>query len=137
MPFIFALFPHPPPFLPVLSDLPAKILYCRCAFAQAVPEATKNAVLEGLCESGVSFESVADLCEMSARKDARLAEILAGDEPVRIAACYPRAVKWLFHHAGTPLPDDGRVEVLNMRDTPADEIVSTLLSASPSPSTAP
>lgn len=119
-----------------MSDLPAKILYCRCAFAQAVPEATKNAVLAGLCESGVSFESVADLCEMSARKDARLAEILAGDEPVRIAACYPRAVKWLFHHAGTPLPDDGRVEVLNMRDTPADDIVSSLLSDSRSSSPA-
>ena len=117
-----------------MSDSPAKILYCRCAFAQAVPEAAKNAVLEGLCESGVSFESVADLCEMSARKDARLAEILSGDEPVRIAACFPRAVKWLFHHAGTPLPDDGRVEVLNMRDTPAPEIVASLLSEAASPS---
>jgi hypothetical protein len=120
-----------------LSDLPAKILYCRCAFAQAVPEATKNAVLERLCESGVSFESVSDLCEMSARKDPRLAEILSGDETVRIAACYPRAVKWLFHHAGTPLPDDGRVEVLNMRDTPADAVADALLAESSTPSPTP
>ena len=115
-----------------MSDLPAKILYCRCAFAQAVPEATKNAVLERLCESGVSFESVSDLCEMSARKDPRLAEILSGDEPVRIAACYPRALKWLFHHAGAPLPEDGRVEVLNMRDTPADAVADALLADSTS-----
>lgn len=118
-----------------MSELPAKILYCRCAFAQAVPEAAKNAVLEGLCESGVSFESVADLCEMSARKDARLADLLSGEMPVRVAACYPRAVKWLLHHAGSPMPDDGRVSVLNMRDTPAEEIVSSLLSDAPSSTT--
>jgi hypothetical protein len=118
-----------------VSDDPAKILYCRCAFAQAVPEAVKNAVLEQLCASGATFESVADLCEMSARKDTRLAGILAGEGPVRIVACYPRAVKWLFHHAGVPFPDDGRVEVLNMRDTPAEEIAGALLreTALPSP----
>lgn len=107
----------------------AKILYCRCAFAQVVPSATKDEVLERLCEAGASFESVADLCEMSARKDPRLAEAIAGEGPVRIAACYPRAVKWLFHQAGTPLPEDGRVEVLNMRDTPAEAVVERLLAA--------
>ncbi len=117
-----------------MSAPPAKILYCRCAFAQAVPEAAKNEVLERLCESGASFESVADLCEMAARKDASLGEILSGDAPVRIAACYPRAVKWLFHQAGFPLPGDGRVEVLNMRDTPAETLVEALLEEAPAPS---
>ena len=111
-----------------MSKDPAKILYCRCAFAQTLPEAVKNAVLEGLCESGESFESVADLCEMSARKDPRLAELLAGEGKVRLAACYPRAVKWLFHHAGTPLPED-RVEILNMRESSAEELLGSLLSS--------
>jgi hypothetical protein len=69
---------------------------------------------------------------MSARKDPRLAEILSGDEPVRIAACYPRALKWLFHHAGSPLPEDGRVEILNMRDTPAEAVADALLADSAS-----
>ena len=110
-----------------MSASPAKILYCRCAFAQAVPAATKDAVLEHLCDSGVSFESVADLCEMSARKDGRLREVFSGEAPVQIVACYPRAVKWLFHHAGVPFPDDGRVEVLNMRDRPAEDIATALL----------
>ncbi len=110
-----------------------KILYCRCAFAKVVPDATKDAVLEKLCESGAGFESVADLCEMAARKDERLKDLLAGDEPVRIAACYPRAVKWLFHNAGVPFSDgeengDGgkHIEVLNMREQSADEIVEKL-----------
>lgn len=118
-----------------LNDAPDRILYCRCAFAQAVPEAVKNAVLERLCESGASFESVSDLCEMSARKDPRLGALLDGEGTLRIAACYPRAVKWLFHHAGAPLPEDGRVEILNMRESSADEIASALLS--PSDATVP
>ncbi len=119
-----------------MSAAPAKILYCRCAFAQILPAAAKNEVLERLCESGTSFESVSDLCEMAARKDARLGEIVSGSAPVRIAACYPRAVKWLFHHAGFPFPDDGRVEVLNMRDTPAESLVEALLEDTAAPSSA-
>ena len=111
----------------------SRILYCRCAFAQVVPQETKDAVLQNLCDSGASFESVADLCEMAARKDARLQNLVGGEEPVKIVACYPRAVKWLFHNAGVPLPEDPggeaepRVEVLNMRAESAEEISSRLL----------
>jgi len=111
---------------PFLSETPTRILYCRCAFAQAVPAATKDDVLARLCDSGASFECVADLCEMSARKDETLAGMIAGEAPVRIVACYPRAVKWLFHHAGAPFPSDDRVEVLNMREMSAEEITERL-----------
>lgn len=109
----------------------SKILYCRCAFAQVVPQETKDAVLEKLCESGASFETVADLCEMAARKDPRLTELIDGDEPIKIAACFPRAVKWLFHNAGVPFPDDepGKIEVLNMREQSADAIIDQLTDA--------
>tara|TARA_R110000850_G_scaffold10259_18_gene36864 strand:+ start:836 stop:1174 length:339 start_codon:yes stop_codon:yes gene_type:complete len=110
-----------------VNESESKILYCRCAFAQVVPEATKEAVLDRLCKSGKNFECVSDLCEMSARRDERLSELLEGGQPIKIAACYPRAVKWLFHQAGTPLPDDESVEVLNMRETSADEIARQLL----------
>ncbi len=117
------------PFYPFrsVSETPARILYCRCAFAQAVPAATKEAVLERLCESGVNFECVSDLCEMAARKDERLKDLIGSGEPVRIIACYPRAVKWLFHHAGVPFPEENNIEVLNMRDTSAEAICVTLL----------
>lgn len=112
--------------------MPDKILYCRCAFAQVVPQATKDLVLEKLCESGASFETVADLCEMSARKDPRLLELIARapDEKVQIAACYPRAVKWLFHNAGIPFPSDdapGQIQVHNMREENAETIVENIL----------
>lgn len=98
-----------------------RILYCRCAFAKVVPLETKDHVLRALSDAGVAFDAVPDLCEMSARKDASLKQLAElnrdggeGEELV-IAACYPRAVKWLFHAAGVTLPDEG-VEVLNMRD---------------------
>ncbi len=84
-------------------------------------------MLERLCSSGRDFECVSDLCEMSARRDDRLGELLEGDENVKIAACHPRAVKWLFHQAGIPFPDGGSVEVLNMREDTAETIVKALI----------
>ena len=66
--------------------------YCHCQYAEVVPKEVKDAVLRRLCESGVAFESVADLCEMSARRYPALARLASGG-PVKIAACFPRAVK--------------------------------------------
>ena len=110
-----------------MSDSSPKILYCRCAFSQVVPVETKELVLEKLCESERDFECVSDLCEMSARRDERIGELLKGCETVKIAACYPRAVKWLFHQAGVELPNDDSVEVLNMRDSDASTVLDALL----------
>ena len=102
-----------------------KILYCNCTYAKVVPEDVKKTVLRRLSDSGQAFDAVADLCDMSARKDPALHKIAQGG-CTRIAACYPRAVKWLFHAAGAPLPPEG-VDVLNMREQSADEIVKELL----------
>ena len=102
---------------------PTRILYCHCAYAQVVPPETKAAVLDQLSASGVSFEAVPDLCEMSARRDPSLAAIAAGADAT-IVACYPRAVRWLFHAAGAPLPES--VHVLNMRVDDAPAILTAL-----------
>jgi len=102
-----------------------RILYCHCSYAQVVPKDVKEEVLRKLTESGRSFDAVADLCEMSARKDPSLNELAAGGD-VKIVACYPRAVKWLFNQAGVKLPEQG-VEVLNMRTEPAEKIVNVIL----------
>ena len=100
-----------------------RILYCHCAYAQVVPPETKAAVLDGLSGCGVSFDAVPDLCEMSARRDPGLSEIASiGD--ATIVACYPRAVRWLFHAAGTPLPET--VRILNMRVEAAPAILNEL-----------
>ena len=105
---------------------PARILYCHCQYAQVVPPEVKEAVLRKLAESGVAFDAVADLCEMSARQDPTLQRLAAGG-PVKIAACFPRAVKWLFHAAQADLPLD-TAEVFNMRVQSAEEVCAALFS---------
>lgn len=109
-----------------MSDIPPTLLYCRCAYAQVVPSGVKNAVLEKLCASGASFETVADLCEMAAHRDPRLQELAACGR-LKIAACYPRAVTGLFHQAGAPLPEG--TEILNMRTQTADEVATGMLTS--------
>ena len=104
-----------------------RIVYCRCAYARVVPQDVKDAVLQSLADSGVDFDAAPDLCEMSARKDPRLHQI-AAQGPVTIAACYPRAVRWLFSAAGVTL-DKETVRVLNMREQTAEAIVREILPA--------
>jgi hypothetical protein len=108
-----------------MNDRHPRILYCHCAYARVVPPEVKTAVLSGLSEAGVEFDAVPDLCEMAACGDERLRE-LAGGTPLKIAACYPRAVKWLFAAAGAQLSDE-TVHVWNMRVQPADVVVAGLL----------
>ena len=104
-----------------------RILYCHCAYAQVVPKAVKEEVLRKLSESGVAFDAVADLCEMSARRDPSLKQMAAGGEAgLKIAACFPRAVKWLFSAADATLPEQG-VEILNMRVETADKVALAIL----------
>jgi hypothetical protein len=105
-----------------------RILYCHCSYAQVVPKDVKEEILRKLSESGRSFDAVADLCEMSARKDPALAELAGAGGDVKIVACYPRAVKWLFNAAGVKFPESG-VEVLNMRTETAEKISNVILGA--------
>ena len=118
-----------------MSSTPPGILFCNCTYAQVIDPAVKAAVLRQLCDSGQSFEAVADLCEMSARKDPALKRLTSGDG-VKIAACYPRAVKWLLASAGAPL-DIARTEVLNMRELAAGPVVERLLAADLQPNLPP
>jgi len=105
----------------------SSIVYCRCAYAQVLPVAVKDEVLARLSASGAAFEAVPDLCALSAHKDPALRR-LAAQADLRIAACYPRAVRWLFHAAGAPLPESG-VRVLNMRSESAEYVSEQVLGA--------
>ncbi len=105
-----------------------KIVFCHCAYTKILPQKVKDQVLAGLDAADVAVEEVEDLCRMSAEKDPRLQE-LAGEKTLKIAACFPRAVKWLFHAAETPL-DDSRHEVLNMRESSAEEVCSAIVGES-------
>ena len=78
----------------------------------------------GLPFADQAFDAVADLCEMAARKDPELQRLTKGGS-VKIAACFPRAVKWLFSGASAPLNRD-QTEVLNMREQSPEEILKRL-----------
>ena len=108
-----------------MSEKP-RILFCHCNYAQVVPPEVKAGVLKELCESGRAFEAVSDLCEMSARRDPALKRLADGDRPVKVAACYPRAVKWLFSAANAPL-QASQTEVVNMRELSAENSAEALL----------
>jgi hypothetical protein len=62
---------------------------------------------------------------MAARRDPRLAE-LAAKAPLKIAACYPRAVKWLFASAGAKI-DGADIEIVNMRTDEPQNVLDRLL----------
>ena len=102
-----------------------RLLYCHCQFAQVLPKEAKEAVLQALCEAGAEFEAVADLCELSARRDPLLKELAEGG-PVKIAACFPRAVKWLFAAACAPL-HPAQTQVCNLRVETAQTVLQQLL----------
>ena len=112
------------------TDASARIVYCHCAYAQVVPAEVKQEVLRRLAEEGVAFDAVPDLCEMSARRDPGLKSLAlaAGPNRIKIAACFPRAVRGLFIAADAPLGEAG-VDILNMRTESADAVVAALLGA--------
>jgi hypothetical protein len=112
---------------PPVSSQPT-LLYCRCAYAQVVPQGVKDDVLRRLCDSETTFESVADLCEMAAHRDPRLESIArtAANGGLCIAACHARAVRGLFRQAGCPLPPEN-VRILNMREQSAANVAEAML----------
>jgi Pyruvate/2-oxoacid:ferredoxin oxidoreductase delta subunit len=107
------------------------VVFCQCKYAQVLPEAVKQAALKALTDAGQEFQVVDDLCELSARRDPAMAQITSGG-PVKIAACFPRAVKWLFHAAGTPLKEDA-TEIVNLRAVNALDSMPTLVNRTVTP----
>ena len=89
---------------------------------RSLPQEVKDDVLRHLCAAGQPFESVADLCEMSARRDP--GSPASPCDPLKIIACHPRAVKWLFHAADAPLPDE--TEIINLRTLTTEEACAEL-----------
>jgi NAD-dependent dihydropyrimidine dehydrogenase PreA subunit len=97
------------------------ILFCHCAYSQVISKSIKQQVLEGLREIGCAYSEVTDLCELAARRDA-LFQQLGETQNLKIIACYPRTIKWLFAASGSTMPAD--TEVFNMRTDSSENILS-------------
>lgn len=102
-----------------------RIVFCNCGHSDVIPEKVKTALRHWLGTARTRIEVVADLCELAARRDPRLRRWMRADE-LRVVACYPRVVKWLFQAAGAPIPDE-RLKVYNMRTAGAGRILEDLL----------
>jgi NAD-dependent dihydropyrimidine dehydrogenase PreA subunit len=105
------------------ADSPS-VLLCTCAHYDIIPKGTKDAVLEFLSRGGIDAMVVADLCGLVASRDPRLQQWSRTESPI-VIACFPRAIRWLFHAAGMPL-DDKPVRFFNMRTQSPDEILAAL-----------
>ena len=104
------------------------ILVCKCSHYNIIPDSVRSSVLAALENEAAQYEAVDDLCRLAAKKDPNLKR-LASSKNLRIAACFPRAVKWLFHAAGAPLNDTAKIS--NMRTETAENISSQLLQGAP------
>ncbi len=107
------------------SSSAGPILCCDCANTAIISEETKRDIRQGLQTCGREVVCVPDLCDLAANRDPLLARIAGADSPT-VIACYPRAVRWLFHWAGAPLDAD-RVHLLNMRVLSGREILTAIM----------
>ena len=101
-----------------------KVVFCNCGYIDIIDGDVKASVLKAGCASGVDLEVTQDLCELAAKKDAKLKK-WAQAGMLYIIACHSRAVRWLFEAGGAWL-DIEKTEFLNMRTDSAEEIVSKL-----------
>lgn len=113
-----------------------RILYCNCSYSPLIPDAVKRELLSRLAGAEAEVTAVPDLCALAAERDPLLQEA-ARSESLVIVACYPRAVRWLFHWAGAPLKETG-VTILNMRtESPSDILTEASGGHPPGPVPAP
>lgn len=98
------------------------ILFCHCVHHHTLPEAMRRAVREAVAARGIPIVDVPDLCGVCADGAAALKETLSQAERVAVAACHPRALRWLLHAAGCALPPD--TQFLNLRTASTPELLA-------------
>ncbi len=100
-------------------------MLCTCAHYDIIPAAAKGRILSGLSQAGLIIEMVDDLCALAAQRDPRL-QSWAQLPALAIVACFPRAIRWLFHAAGAPSLN-GPIRLFNMRTQTPEEIIRELM----------
>jgi Pyruvate/2-oxoacid:ferredoxin oxidoreductase delta subunit len=98
------------------------ILFCHCSYADIIPDETRNSVVAELKNRRGVF-ATADLCGLAVQNNAILHE-MATNPNLCVIACYPRAVRWLFHRAGIEL--SSTITIFNMRIQAPEVILASL-----------
>jgi len=102
-----------------------QVLLCNCVHYDLVPKASKERMARALVQAGLEVEVVDDLCGLAARRDPRL-HGWAQASSLALVACFPRALRWLFHAAGAP-PLNDQVRFFNLRAQTPEEIIRELM----------
>jgi len=107
----------------------SNILLCRCTRSHKVADAAYNRIADGLTTAGIPFLSASDLCGAAAAANGPMLH-WARLPGLRVVACYPRAVRWLFHRAGAALTND--VQLHNAAAGDPEAILAALATELPS-----
>lgn len=100
-----------------------RVIFCACSHYDVIPRAAREQILAAIQGNGGTPEVVPDLCGLAANRDPWL-KTWVDEGHLTIVACFPRAVRWLFHAAGAPLND--KVRLFNMRTQSPQEILREL-----------
>lgn len=95
------------------------IVLCRCRNAGLIAQDVLRSALERLKPAGRRLYCVDDLCALAARQDP-LFKQWAADEHLVVFACFERAVRALFAHAGAEGQSAARFVNLRILQTPQD-----------------
>lgn len=106
------------------------LLLCECEQARVLSPVNVQALHAAAAAAGLPVRRVGDLCRLAAGRDARLQEVAAAPRVV-VAACFPRAVRWLFHAAGYPLAEE-RVSFVDLRGGAPEAIAGAVAAAAAS-----
>ncbi len=101
------------------------VLMCNCVHYDLISQDTKEQTLHLLADAGARVQVVADLCGLAASRDPRLSD-WAASPSLTIVACFPRAIRWLFHAGGAQLSEE-RARFFNMRTQSPAEIIQGLM----------
>ena len=101
------------------------VLFCNCTHYELIAQSDKQEVLNSIKMASFNVVLIDDLCGLAAKKDPILKDWVSYDR-LKIVACYPRAVKWLFERADAPLDMD-KTEFFNMRTDASQVIIEKLI----------
>lgn len=101
------------------------VLLCKCVHYDIISRTAREEVSRSLLNCDAEVQMVADLCGLAASRDPRLQE-WAQTPSLAIVACFPRAIRWLFHAAGAQLAPE-RARFFNMRTQSPEEIARELM----------
>lgn len=105
------------------------ILICQCKQAGLIRPDHLKGICDELDSAGIGYVLADDLCGLAGSGHGIFKQCQDASDVI-VLACYPRAVRALFHAAGAVLPDDAQIENLRIAED-IEPIIKQLTSRGP------